>query len=1022
MKPISLELCAFGPFADQQRVEFDQLGPNPLFLINGPTGAGKSSLLDAICFALYGATTGAERDAAQMRCDHAPLERLTEVSLRFSLGEQTYRVRRTPTQERPKARGDGSTTAQAEAQLWCETATALSAEGELLARGVKEVTDQIRSLIGLDVEQFRQVMVLPQGKFRELLMADSKERERIFGQLFQTRIYRRIEEALKEQAAGIRKAVEQHQERIRGLLAGADLNSEAAIATEQAELAPALAAAAITRAEAEAQRNHAATQRDHGVALQQRFDELARSQQQLQQLQAREGELQGWQQQWQLAQAAQQLSPLQQRWQHQQQACQQGAQQLQRSGSELQVTESTMQEAATALAAAQQAQGAVEGLKEELRTLNGYRAQIEQLHQARARLSADTTTGQQGQQALAQLQHLQRQRQEEQQQLESSQHDLQQRLEPFTEQQLQLQSLSQQLLQRQQLEQLRSDYKRLKLARTQAEQQWQHSSQQLQQAEHHSREQELHWHQGQAALLAQELQQDQPCPVCGSCSHPAPAQPQAGVALVTQEQVNAARLAEQQAREQAQRAREQLDAAQRALEDNQREGGKLRDAIGALAEQPLAEVVGTEQQLRQAVTEQQQRKVQLQQHSQRLVGLKTELAQLESQLSAQQLQLEQQQKAQIEANFAVQQLEQQLPADFRAGNALQQAVTALQQRIDTLEQGLQRAQQQAENCRTQHAKAQANQAALAQQQLQLQAALAAAEQQWQQALANSPFADQAAFSAALLDSARQQALQQQIEGFRSERDRLSGAVESLTQALAGQQRPDPEQLQQQLAAANTAFGQADEQWRQLQQRTQQLQDLSAKLQSAHQTHAELEAQYAIYGTLSEVANGQTGDKISLQRFVLSVLLDDVLIQASQRLSLMSKGRYQLVRKEARAKGNKASGLELEVEDGYTGKSRPVATLSGGESFLAALSLALGLSDVVQAYAGGIKLDTLFIDEGFGSLDPESLELAIRTLIDLQASGRMIGIISHVSELKEQMALRLDVVAARNGSRIELVTG
>ena len=151
--------------------------------------------------------------------------------------------------------------------------------------------------------------------------------------------------------------------------------------------------------------------------------------------------------------------------------------------------------------------------------------------------------------------------------------------------------------------------------------------------------------------------------------------------------------------------------------------------------------------------------------------------------------------------------------------------------------------------------------------------------------------------------------------------------------------------------------------------------------------------------------------------MLSVLLDDVLIQASERLMLMSKGRYRLIRKEDKAKGNKASGLELEVEDAYTGKTRSVATLSGGESFIAALALALGLSDVVQSYSGGIKLDILFIDEGFGSLDPESLELAIRTLIDLQTSGRTIGIISHVTELKSQMALRIDVKSGRGGSEI-----
>ncbi|GAL28611.1 exonuclease SbcC [Vibrio variabilis] len=150
------------------------------------------------------------------------------------------------------------------------------------------------------------------------------------------------------------------------------------------------------------------------------------------------------------------------------------------------------------------------------------------------------------------------------------------------------------------------------------------------------------------------------------------------------------------------------------------------------------------------------------------------------------------------------------------------------------------------------------------------------------------------------------------------------------------------------------------------------------------------------------------------------MLDDVLIQASQRLRLMSKGRYDLKRKEARTKGNAGSGLDLIVEDAYTGKWRDVATLSGGESFMAALSLALGLSDVVQSYSGGIRLDTLFIDEGFGSLDPESLDLAVQTLVELQQSGRTIGIISHVSELKEQMPLRLDVHASRVGSTVSLV--
>ena len=201
---------------------------------------------------------------------------------------------------------------------------------------------------------------------------------------------------------------------------------------------------------------------------------------------------------------------------------------------------------------------------------------------------------------------------------------------------------------------------------------------------------------------------------------------------------------------------------------------------------------------------------------------------------------------------------------------------------------------------------------------------------------------------------------------------------------------------------------------------QRVEKVQQDIDRLHDKNAQLEAKYKVYGTLYDVTSGKTGSRISLHRFVLGVLLDDVLIQASQRLSLMSKGRYQLVRKTDGFKGAAGRGLDLSVEDGYTGKARDVATLSGGESFMAALALALGLSDVVQSYSGGIRLDTLFIDEGFGSLDPESLDLAIQTLVDLQQSGRMIGIISHVSELKEQMSQRIDVFSSRVGSTIQLV--
>lgn len=183
---------------------------------------------------------------------------------------------------------------------------------------------------------------------------------------------------------------------------------------------------------------------------------------------------------------------------------------------------------------------------------------------------------------------------------------------------------------------------------------------------------------------------------------------------------------------------------------------------------------------------------------------------------------------------------------------------------------------------------------------------------------------------------------------------------------------------------------------------------------------DLESRFGVVGRLAEVASGRNAFGVTFQRFVLGALLDDVLIASSQRLRIMSKGRYQLQRMTTRADKRTAGGLDLEVYDTYTGTARPVATLSGGESFIASLSMALGLADVVQSYAGGVYLETIFVDEGFGSLDPESLDLALRALIDLQQGGRLVGIISHVPELKERIDARLEVVPGRAGSSARFV--
>ena len=290
--------------------------------------------------------------------------------------------------------------------------------------------------------------------------------------------------------------------------------------------------------------------------------------------------------------------------------------------------------------------------------------------------------------------------------------------------------------------------------------------------------------------------------------------------------------------------------------------------------------------------------------------------------------------------------------------------------------------------------------------------------EWKSALDNSEFVDVEQYQQAILSDNQLQLLIEKNDSYQQSLQIVSIKLKELNEELEGKDNPDLAKLNTALDEVTATITEQLVKFNDINSRLQSLVEAKKQLANIEKKLKKIDEQYAVVGTLSDVANG-TVNKVSLQRYVLSVLLDDVLNEASQRLQIMSRGRFILRRKLDKTKGNKSSGLDLEIEDAYSGARRPANTLSGGESFMAALSLALGLSDVVQSYSGGIKLDTLFIDEGFGSLDIESLDLAIQTLIELRKSGRTIGVISHVSELKEQIHQRIDIVPSSSGSFIKL---
>ncbi|TYO97097.1 exonuclease SbcC [Geothermobacter ehrlichii] len=962
MRPLRLVMTAFGPFPGSETVDFTALGENPLFLINGPTGAGKTSILDAICFALYGRTTGDEREGNQMRCDLAPVDRLTEVVFEFELASRRYRIRRLPEQQRPKSRGTGFTTQAPQAEL-CELVD--GGQRVLVASKVSEATRTIEELTGLSVDQFRQVMVLPQGRFRQLLMADSGERERIFSRLFATGIYRRIEERLKAEAATIRKQRDDLVSRCQEILVGADVESSDELEREIATLEPQVATTCAMKDQREREWAEAARQLEQARSLEEGFRNLDQATAALRQLEARAEEMTALRRRLQLADKALRLKPLVER----RQACRRdltdGEKQVAGCRRQLQAAEKELQHSERELARVTGLQARLERAKKEADRLQGYRQRVATLDRARRKLRAAERD-----EAVTRL-RLDRARFATCRQLERQRRKLAADLER----------------QRHQLQEKEALGKNLK---TEVERQ-----------ERNVRTLELAWHRGQAAILAAELAEGAPCPVCGSREHPAPARSEQP--LPSQQEIEQARDRLAGLRKQLEQAREAYREARERIAGLQLE---LERVAGELEAAGPTDIDRLETDLRQRADE---------------LGLGPEDEDsAETAIAEREAAVDRARLAVTAARAALAAAEREVPEAYRETERLDEELAATQEEIAGLEKEISRITGRQQQAREGVKAARSALEQAGRQHARAQQELAHAERELAEALAQSPFDDEEAWQQALCDEATCENLRQQLAAHDTAVQQNEGIRRQLEKQLAGRERPDLGALQIRLDQAESEKKRAQEDWRRCDQRLQQLLAARKRLHKNSRELAELDRRYRVTGTLSDVANGQTGRRISLQRFVLSVLLDDVLVEASRRLHLMSRGRYRLLRREDKSKGNRASGLDLEVEDAYTGKTRPVATLSGGESFMAALSLALGLSDVVQAHAGGIRLDTLFIDEGFGSLDTESLDLAVRTLIDLQSSGRMIGIISHVAELKEQIGLRIDVSSSRLGSSLRLV--
>lgn len=897
MRPLKLTMSAFGPYAGQTTVDFDALGTTGLYLITGDTGAGKTTIFDAIAYALYGEASGETRESSMLRSKYAEPETPTFVELTFANGGERYTVRRNPEYTRPKTRGTGTTVQKADAELTMP-------DGRVITK-TREVTAAVTEVIGVDRAQFSRIAMIAQGEFRRLLLAQTDERKAIFRQIFRTGKYLALQNRLKDDAAALEKRC---GELVAALRSTAEtIGCDDPDALPDAEDTDALLTALDALIDADADvRAQASTEHEQAKAQHARLlTDLGKAQ-----------------------------------------AVEQARAELKTAEAELQQAQHEQAAARTALDTAEAKQPDMEQLLQDIARLQDALSQYEQLDKQRAQAKAAREALEE---KTAALEQARAQAQATEQTCKSAREQLaeQPKLAVAAEQTAQEQKAAEQRCKAlTELDQQRKRCAELQKKLEAAQEKYTQAAEAAQAALAHYSALDRAYLDAQAGILARTLTPGQPCPVCGATEHPCPA------AAPEQTPDAAAR----------KRAKADSERAQRDAEACSAEAAALRGQLTAVRE-----------------------------------ALETACAVLTPPLDpetlAQTLPALQEKAAQDAHGCAGRLAEQRAQLDKlqTLADGLSEQEAELQQQRDAIQAGETDCAARAARC----------------DELDAAAANRAAE---------LPHADSGAAKAALTQAQTQhEALRQALDTAQKQH--------AAAQAKCAQLRGKIATLHTQTDAAPAAdIAALQAQCDALSARTAALQSQMNALDTQRQEYDAAHERWQWVHALAATANGAIPgqEKITLEAFLQAAYFDRILGRANTRLLIMSGGQYELRRCERAGDNRSQTGLELEVVDHYNGTARSVKTLSGGETFAASLSLALGLSDEVQSSAGGVQLEAMFVDEGFGSLDSEALQQALTALVGVSGGCRLVGIISHVAELKERIDRQIIVTKDRSGgSRVQV---
>ena len=867
MIPIELELEAFGPYAECTQISFEQFEENGLFLICGDTGSGKTTIFDAIAFALYDTASGETRKMETLHSDYVETKKSSRVRLLFSHKGKRYQVIRSFNGKRKNE------------------AVLEEAEKEVLT-GRKAVNERLKEILGLDYQQFKQISMIAQGEFLNLLLAKSEVRSEIFRKVFDTGFYKRLAEVLKSKAGTLREEEKLRKERECQLLSG--LGEEFEKKFREKDKGWQIPAEVET-------------------ALEEKIDLLREEEKRQKEAERKEETnkeeiLKAWEQIKNINRDLQQLEQLREILKKERERKQEFAQ----KEKELEQIKKSVLYVKPILVKYEEKKTALE--KENIRYQEICERQKEQ-KQNTGRLKKEQKEAEQNERKNEKIQCL------ETECLELKEKE--KKLTALCKLQKQKEALQ---------EQLKAEIKEAKQAVLEYE------------------TEKEKFFCAQAGILAQSLKEGIPCPVCGSVSHPHPA--------VVLEEV----LSQEELKEKEQDKKRVEEKRQKTLQD----------------------FLQLEKEVEKSTKE---------------VSVNPDFFWKEVHAK-----LEQTGQKRNQKEIKIRELKQNVKKEVRDSETIQKEwIENLEKEAGILKEK--------EICKGQIEALKAEKKAC---QIKLRAAVK--EQNFKSEKEARLFCEK---------QEKLLILEQETADYKKTLHKLLGQIKILEETLLGKKKQSEEEKQKKFEQTEQNLEKIRLELREIYKRIsfyeKTLEQLKKLWEESEKTRKERLALLSLSDTASGMLAGKP--KVSFERYVQSAYFKQIVVEANQRLEQMTNGRYELLVEETGTNKKSQSGLDLQVYDYHTGKVRSVRSLSGGESFQAALSLALGVSGVISQFAGGIRIETLFIDEGFGSLDEQSLELAVKTLRELSSQGCMIGIISHVKELKEQIFYKIEVKKGQKGSQI-----